>query len=64
MPMSYILQQLDTLKNEINRLERFCFNLKSESREDYNEIKELKNRIQLLEQSHSGDTDQQKQKGE
>lgn len=64
MPMSYILQQLDTLKNEINRLERFCFNLKSEIREDYNEIKELKNRIQLLEQSHSGDTDQQKQKGE
>lgn len=54
MPMSYILQQLDTLKNEINHLKRFYFDLKSESR---NEIKELKNRIQLLEQSHSVDED-------
>lgn len=52
MPMLYILQQLDTLKNEINRLKRLCFDLRFESR---NEIKELKNRIQLLEQSHSVD---------
>lgn len=54
MPITYILQQLDALKNvldkEINRLNRFYFDLKSENRK---EIQELKNRIQLLEQSHS-----------
>lgn len=54
MPMSYILQQLDALKNEINRLGRFFFDLRSENR---NEIKKLKNRIQLLEQSHSVNED-------
>ena len=52
MPMSYILQRLDALRNEIERLERFYFDLRSENR---NEIKELKNRIRLLEQSHSVD---------
>lgn len=56
MPITYILQQLDALKNvlnkEISRLNRFYFDLKSENRK---EIQELKNRIQLLEQSHSAD---------
>lgn len=59
MPTTYILQRLDALRNEIERLERFYFDLRSENR---NEIKELKNRIRLLEQSHSGDRDKGNEK--
>lgn len=54
MPITYILQQLDALRNETNRLGRDYLEMSSRNRK---EIQELKNRIRLLEQSHSAETE-------
>ena len=50
MPISYILQKLDELKKSIDNL-AWCHN--DFQRETRDNIKELKKRMRLLEQSHS-----------